>query len=96
MADSEAHKRKCRTVLRNLSHREREARVDMGELDPELDFLCPFCNEVYSRYSGRYKLHLHVCKRRVAQATKPPQKPPLPPPPPFESEVFPIPAAIGE
>jgi len=92
----EARRRKRRTALRKDSRRERETRIGAGELDPELDFVCPFCNGVYSLYYGRHKLHLRACKRRIAQATKVPQKPPLPPPLPFENEVFPTPAVAGE
>ena len=91
MADSGARQRKRRTVLRKLSRHEREARVDAGELNPELDFVCPYCKGIYSIYCGRDKIHLRACKRRIAQATKAPEKPPLPSPPPFESEVFPAP-----
>ena len=88
--------RKRRTALRKHSRREREARVGTGELDPDLDFVCPFCHGIFSLYHGRHNLHLRTCKRRIAQMTKAPQKPPLPSPPPFENEVFPIPTATGE
>ena len=96
MTSNDAHRRKRRAALRKLSRREREARVDSGELDPDLDFVCPLCNGVYSLYYGRHKLHLLACKRRFAQAVKIPKKPQLPPPPPFESEPFPSLATTGE
>ena len=94
MADSE-RQRKRQAALRKTSRREREARTDTGELDPELDFVCPDCNGVYSLYYGRYKLHLRTCKSRIARAKKHPEKPPLPPPFPFESEVFKPPASTA-
>ena len=56
MVDNDARLRKRQTALRKLSRRRREERVDTGELDPELNFVCPFCSEVYSYYSGRHKL----------------------------------------
>ena len=40
--------RKRRTALRKHSRREREARVGTGELDPDLDFVCPFCHGISS------------------------------------------------
>jgi len=92
----EARQRKRRTAQRKHSRRERETRIGTGELDPELDFVCPFCNGVYSLYYGRHKLHLRTCKRRIALTTKVPQEPPLPPPLPFENEAFPTPAVAGE
>ena len=94
MAD-EPRQRKRRTELRKLSHRKRDTRIGTGELDPELDFVCPFCNGIYSRYYGRHKLHLRTCKRRTSQSKKP-QKLLLPPLPPFESEVFPTPMPTGK
>ena len=93
---SEPRQRKRRTVVRKLSRHKREVRVGMGELDPELDFVCPHCNGVFSLYNSRHNLHLRVCKRRIAQTTKPFKKPLLPPPLPFEHEAFPAPAATGE
>jgi hypothetical protein len=85
-----------RTMVRKLSRRERDTRVTTGNLDPELDFLCPFCNGVYSLFHGRHKLHLQKCKYRVAQNSKVLQRPSLPSPPPFENEVFPTPVVAGE
>jgi hypothetical protein len=66
----EPRQRRRRTELRKVSYHKWEAQVDTGELDPELDFVCPFCQEIYSRYYGRYKLHLRKCKHRISQTTK--------------------------
>ena len=96
MADNLPHKRSRQTTLRKNSRRKRDAQVDAGELDPELDFVCPHCHGIYSLYYGRHKLHLRACKRRVAQTIKTPQEQRLPTPPPFECEVFPAPATTGE
>ena len=85
---------KHHTEVRKLSRHKREARVSAGELDCELDFICPSCNGVYSLYNRHDQLHLRACKRRITQTVKIPSKP-LPSPPPFESEVFPTPAAVG-
>jgi hypothetical protein len=96
MLDDRPRQRKCRTALRKVSRHKREARIDTGKLDPELDFTCPHCGGVYSLYYGRHKLHLRACERRIAQAAKLPQKPPLPSPLPFEKEAFPTPVVTGE
>jgi hypothetical protein len=45
-------KRKHRTELRRLSRRQTEARITAGDLDPELDFVCPLCNGIFSCYQG--------------------------------------------
>jgi hypothetical protein len=92
--DSRPHRR-C-TALRKLSRQKRETRAATGNLDADLDFICPFCNNVYSLFRGRHKLHLQKCKHRIAQAVASPRKLPLPSPPPFEIEVFPTPVAAGE
>jgi hypothetical protein len=86
----EARRRQRRTTLRKYSRQKRDVRVTTGNLDPELDFVCPFCNGVYSLFHGRHKLHLKNCKIRIAKAAKIPRKLSLPPPPPFEIEVFPV------
>lgn len=96
MAENDARSHKRQATLRKLSRRERKARIDTGELDPALDFVCPFCNGIYSLYYGRHKLHLRACKRRLAQTVQTPKKPQLPPPPPFESEAFPPLTTTGE
>lgn len=51
MAD-EARQRQRRNALRKSSRRKREERISVGDLDPERDFVCPFCNGVYSLYYG--------------------------------------------
>lgn len=95
MAD-EARESRRRTAQRKFSRRKREERVVAGNLDPTLDYICSFCKKVYSLYSGRYKLHLRKCKRRIAQAAKPPRKVSLPSPPPFGNEFSPMPVTTGE
>ncbi|KAF9784788.1 hypothetical protein BJ322DRAFT_1109498 [Thelephora terrestris] len=94
MAD-EARQRQRRSALRKFSRRKREERIAVGGLDPERDFVCPFCNGVYSLYYGRHKLHLQKCKHRIARTVQAPHKPPLPSPPPFENEIYPVPEGAG-
>ena len=93
---SEPRQRKHRTEVRKLSRHKREVRISAGELNPELDFICPHCDGVFSLYNSRHELHLRTCKRRIAQTTRLFQKPPLPSPLPFENEAFLAPAATGE
>ena len=94
MDEAQQHQR--RTVLRKSSRHQREARVTTGNLDPELDFVCPFCHGVYSLFRGRHKLHLQKCKLRIAQTARPLDKLRLPSPPPFKTEVFPMLVTAGE
>ena len=96
MHDDKARQRKRRTGLRKLSRRQTQARIAEGVLDPELDFICPSCNGVYSRYQGRYKIHLRTCERRAAKSAPTPLEHQIPNPPPFEVEVFPPAATTGE
>jgi len=96
MHDDKARQRKRRTGLRKLSRRQTEARIAEGALDPELDFVCPSCNGVYSRYQGRYKIHIRACERRTAKSVLAPPEHPLPAPPPFEVDIFPPAATMGE
>ena len=86
----EPHQHRRCTTLRKFSCYKREVRVTTGNLDPELDFVCPFCKGVYSLFRGRHKLHLKKCKVRIARAAKVFPKLPPPSPPPFEDEVFPV------
>lgn len=92
----ETRQRQRRTSLRKSSRQKRDTRVATGHLDSQLDFVCPFCNEVYSHFRGREQLHLRKCKARILQTTKAPPKLQLPSPPPFEHEQFPMPAVTGE
>ena len=96
MTDNNAHRHKRQTALRKLSCCKREAQVDAGELDPKLDFICPFCDRIFSLYYGRHKIHLCVCKLQPGQTVKVPKKVPLPPPPLFKSEAFPPFVTTGE
>ena len=35
--------------------------------------VCPSCNGIYSRYQGRYKIHIRACERKATQSAPPPR-----------------------